>query len=39
MEQKFYRHRLAGHGLTALLPPTKDRAQVHHIIYDDLCLE
>jgi aspartate racemase len=38
MEQSFYRDRLAGHGLTVLTPPTIDRADVHRIIYDELCL-
>ena len=37
MEQDFYRDRLAGHGLTVLVPPAADRADVHRIIYDDLC--
>ena len=38
MEQDFYRDRLAGHGLRVLIPPAEDRAQVHRIIYDELCL-
>lgn len=38
MEQAFYRDRLAGHGLTVLIPPPADRAEVHRIIYDELCL-
>lgn len=38
MEQAFYRDRLATHGLTVLIPPADDRAQVHRIIYDELCL-
>ena len=38
MEQDFYRERLAGHGLTVLVPPAEDRAEVHRIIYDELCL-
>jgi aspartate racemase len=38
MEQDFYRARLAGHGLTVLVPPAEDRAEVHRIIYDELCL-
>jgi Asp/Glu/Hydantoin racemase len=37
MEQDFYRDRLAGHGLTVLVPPADDRADVHRIIYDELC--
>ncbi len=38
MEQSFYRDRLAGHGLTVLVPDADDRATVHRIIYDELCL-
>ena len=38
MEQAFYRDRLAGHGLTVLVPEAGDRADVHRIIYDELCL-
>ncbi len=38
MEQDFYRDRLAGHGFTVLVPPADDRAQVHRIIYQELCL-
>ena len=38
MEQSFYRDRLASHGLTVLVPPPADRAVVHRIIYDELCL-
>jgi aspartate racemase len=38
MEQEFYRDRLAGHGLRVLVPPADDRAQVHRVIYDELCL-
>jgi aspartate racemase len=38
MEQTFYRDRLASHGLTVLTPPPDDRAEVHRIIYDELCL-
>lgn len=38
MEQAFYRDRLAGHGLTVLVPEPADRAAVHRIIYDELCL-
>ncbi|MET3808088.1 aspartate racemase [Nakamurella sp. UYEF19] len=38
MEQDFYRDRLAGHGLEVLIPPPEDRAEVHRIIYDELCL-
>ncbi len=38
MEQAFYRERLEGRGLTVLIPPAPDRAEVHRIIYDELCL-
>lgn len=37
MEQAFYRDRLAGHGLTVLVPDDDDRADVHRVIYDELC--
>lgn len=38
MEQDFYRDRFAGHGLRVLVPPADDRALVHRVIYDELCL-
>ena len=38
MEQAFYRDRLASHGLDVLVPDAGDRAEVHRIIYDELCL-
>ncbi|MEZ0091859.1 aspartate/glutamate racemase family protein [Streptacidiphilus sp. EB129] len=38
MEQDFYRHRLAGHGLEVLVPDADDRAVVHRVIYEELCL-
>jgi aspartate racemase len=38
MEQDFYRSRLAGHGVTVMVPGTEDRALVHRVIYDELCL-
>jgi aspartate racemase len=38
MEQDFYRDRLASHGLTVLVPPAEERAEVHRVIYDELCL-
>lgn len=38
MEQDFLRERLAGHGLTVLTPDATDRAEVHRIIYEELCL-
>jgi aspartate racemase len=37
MEQDFYRDRLAGHGLRVLVPGADDRAEVHRIIYEELC--
>jgi aspartate racemase len=37
MEQDFYRDRLVGHGLQVLVPPAGDRAEVHRVIYDELC--
>ena len=38
MEEDFYRDRLAGHGLNVLVPNAEDRAVVHQVIYDELCL-
>jgi aspartate racemase len=38
MEQDFYVDRLAASGLDVLVPPPADRAEVHRIIYDELCL-
>lgn len=39
MEQEFYRGRLqALHGIEVLLPDEQERADVHRIIYDELCL-
>ncbi len=38
MEQDFYRDRLARHDLRVLVPPADDRAEVHRIIYDELCV-
>ncbi|NUQ32607.1 MAG: aspartate/glutamate racemase family protein [Dermatophilaceae bacterium] len=38
MEQPFLRERLAGHGLTVLVPEADDRALVHRVIYEELCL-
>jgi aspartate racemase len=37
MEQNFYRDRLASHGLRVLVPDRADRAEVHRIIYEELC--
>lgn len=38
MEQDFYRGRLEAHGLNVLIPPEADRAIVHRVIYEELCL-
>ena len=38
MEQDFYRDRLGAHGLRVLVPSADDRAQVHRIIYEELCV-
>ncbi len=38
MEQAFYRDRLARHGLTVLVPSPPERAEVHRVIYQELCL-
>ncbi|MDX8055396.1 aspartate/glutamate racemase family protein [Lentzea sp. BCCO 10_0798] len=38
MDQPFYRERLESHGLKVLLPSAEDRATVHRIIYDELCV-
>lgn len=38
MEQAFYKDRLASHGHTVLVPEEADRAIVHRIIYEELCL-
>ena len=39
MEQEFYKGRLADrHGLEVLVPDAADRALVHRVIYEELCL-
>jgi aspartate racemase len=39
MEERFYRHRLESRfGLEIMIPADDDRADVHRIIYDELCL-
>lgn len=38
MEQDFYRGRLEEFGHTVLVPEPEDRAIVHRVIYDELCL-
>lgn len=37
MEQDFMRQRLERQGLTVLVPDAAERAQVHRIIYEELC--
>jgi aspartate racemase len=37
MEQDFYRKRLEGHGLEVLVPDSGDRAELHRIIFEELC--
>lgn len=37
MEQRFYRDRLAAFGVEPLVPHEAERAEVHRIIYDELC--
>ena len=38
MEQDFLKSRLAGHGLTVLVPEADERQAVHWIIYEELCV-
>lgn len=38
MEQDFYRDRLERHGLEPLVPAAGDRAEIHRIIFEELCL-
>jgi len=38
MEQAFYRGRLQAQGIDVLTPNEEDRAIVHRIIYEELCL-
>ncbi len=39
MEEDFYVGRLTQrHGLRILIPETAERAMIHHVIYDELCL-
>lgn len=38
MEQQFYRERLTGRGLRVIVPGPDDRAEVHRIIYEELCV-
>ncbi|MGY1807805.1 aspartate/glutamate racemase family protein [Blastococcus sp. SYSU D00669] len=38
MEQPFLVERMAAHGLEVLVPGAEDRAEVHRVIYEELCL-
>lgn len=38
MEQSFYTDRLEQSGLRVVVPDEKDRALVHRVIYEELCL-
>jgi len=38
MEQDFYCGRLERNGLDVLVPDADERAEIHRIIYDELCL-
>jgi aspartate racemase len=38
MKESFYRNRLEDHGLDVVVPEATDRALVHRVIYDELCL-
>ena len=37
MEQDFYSSRLAEHGIETLIPGEAQRAEVHRVIFDELC--
>ena len=37
MEQEFYSSRLAQHGIETLIPGEAERAEVHRVIFDELC--
>jgi aspartate racemase len=39
MEQDFYAGRLRDHGLDVVVPDAAARAEVHRIIYDELCVD
>jgi len=39
MEQSFYRERLVEASLHPIIPDENDRAEVHRIIYDELCMD
>lgn len=37
MEQDFYKSRLIAHGIEPMVPNPQKRAEIHRIIYDELC--
>jgi aspartate racemase len=37
MEQPFYVEHLARHGIACVVPDVEDRAEVHRVIFDELC--
>lgn len=37
MEQAFYRDRIRSHGIDVMVPAETERAEVHRVIYDELC--
>jgi aspartate racemase len=37
MKQNFYTDRLKARGLSPIIPEADDRAEIHRIIYDELC--
>lgn len=38
MEQAFWRERMAGFGVETMIPDADDRATVHRVIFDELCM-
>jgi aspartate racemase len=38
MEQPFYRERMESNGVRVLVPDAPDRAEVHRVVYEELCL-
>lgn len=38
MRQESYRDRMRGHGIRVIVPDAEDRAMVHRVIYEELCL-
>jgi aspartate racemase len=38
MDQDFYGDRMARHGVRLIVPATDDRAEVHRVIFEELCL-